>query len=302
MIWHVVSVSGGKDSAATLLIAFKRFGLRHIKPIFCDTGNEHEAVYAYLDYLESALGVTITRLKADFSGEFARKRMFIARDQRTKRKDGRKLRWSNAAKRRALANLHPSGNPFLDLCMLKGRFPSRMAQFCTERLKRDMAVDFQIDLALVGDTVVSWQGVRRDESHARRNAKKFEKIGPRMYAYRPIVEWTADDVFAYCEQHGIKPNPLYLQGMGRVGCMPCINAGKAELSAIASRFPSHIERIDEWEKKVSLCSKHGFSTFFHKAEGGDHSQDIFSKAKIHQTIEWSKTTRGGGCSTTFWLD
>ena len=42
-------------------------------------------------------------------------------------KHGRKLRWSNKAKRRALAVMYPSGNPFLDLCMWKGRFPSRMA-------------------------------------------------------------------------------------------------------------------------------------------------------------------------------
>lgn len=293
-ILHVVSVSGGKDSAATLLLAVQRFGTRNLRPIFCDTGNEHEAVYTYLTYLEGALGVTITRLKADFSDEIARKRMFIARDQRTKRKNGRRVRWTNAAKRRALANLYPSGNPFLDLCMLKGRFPSRMAQFCTERLKRDIAVDFQIDLALDGNTVISWQGIRRDESHARRNAKKFEKIGPRMYAYRPIVDWTAVDVFAYCAQHGIEPNPLYLQGMGRVGCMPCINANKNELSAIAARFPDHIARIDEWENKVALCSKHYSGTFFHKADiEGMTFREMHFARNIHEAVEWAKTTRGG---------
>jgi hypothetical protein len=36
---------------------------------------------------------------------------------------------------RAKSLLVPTGEPFLDLCMLKGRFPSRKAQFCTERLK-----------------------------------------------------------------------------------------------------------------------------------------------------------------------
>lgn len=49
---HVVSVSGGKDSLATVLIALERCGHASVVPIFCDTGNEHEETYAYLDYLE----------------------------------------------------------------------------------------------------------------------------------------------------------------------------------------------------------------------------------------------------------
>ena len=91
-ILHVVSVSGGKDSAATLLLALERFGAHRIRAIFCDTGNEHEAVYEYLAYLEQALSIRIDRLRADFSAEIARKRMFIARDQRTRRgDDGRRI-------------------------------------------------------------------------------------------------------------------------------------------------------------------------------------------------------------------
>ena len=191
-IIHVVSVSGGKDSLATLLLAIERFGRHRVIAIFCDTGNEHAIVYEYLDYLEVTLGIKIHRLKASFDFEIARKRMFIARDKRTRRhyseeplldesgapvlrrnQDGTpqlrivgragvfdlegipkmrkvdrgRVRWTNKAKRRALAVLHPSGNPFLDLCLWKGRFPSRKAQFCTEHLKRNMAVAFQLELA-----------------------------------------------------------------------------------------------------------------------------------------------------------
>ena len=291
-IVHVVSVSGGKDSLATLLIAIKRFGLASIKAIFCDTGNEHPAVYEYLDYLEVALGLKIHRLKADFSEQIAAKRMFIARDQRTRRdkKTGRKVRWTNKAKRRALEILKPTGNPFLDLCLWKGRFRSRKAQFCTEQLKRDPAVMFQLALVDAGHTVASWQGVRRDESANRRNAKKFETIGPRMYAFRPIVEWTAAQVFELAERHGIKPNPLYLQGMGRVGCMPCINVNKAELNQIARRFPEEIARIREWELLVARASKRQGATYIPAPgievhEAPDHG--------IYSVVEWSKTARGG---------
>lgn len=298
-ILHVVSVSGGKDSAATLLLAIERFGKDRVVGVFCDTGNEHEAVYTYLDYLELTLGVKIHRLKAEFSNEIANKRMFIARDQRTRRdKRGRKVRWTNKAKRRALAVLHPTGNAYLDLCLWKGRFPSRMAQFCTEHLKRNLLVGYQLDLIEQGYTVVSWQGVRRDESLARRDAKKFESVGGGLYIFRPIVEWSAMDVFAYCASKGIEPNPLYKQGMGRVGCMPCVNAKKSEVKEIAARFSSHIDRIGQWEYLVCQAAKNGFSTFFnsgntHVELKGKSDSQIFGEANIWQTVQWAQTSRGG---------
>ena len=311
MIKHVVSVSGGKDSTATLQLALVKCGYESVIPIFCDTGNEHEAVYEYLGYLEEALGVNIHRLKADFSEQIANKRMFIARDMRTGRKNGRRMRWSNKAKRRALAVLQPTGNPFLDLCLWKGRFPSRKAQFCTEHLKRDMAVEFQMDLIDQGHQVVSWQGVRRDESLNRRYAKKFERVGKGLWIFRPIVEWTAEQVFDYCREWAIQPNPLYLQGMGRVGCMPCINVNKAELNEISKRFPEHIARISMWEELVAQASKRQAATFI-PAPG--ITPDQAKAHNIYSVITWAKTSRGGkqfnffdqledvgGCSSSYGL-
>jgi 3'-phosphoadenosine 5'-phosphosulfate sulfotransferase (PAPS reductase)/FAD synthetase len=338
-IIHVVSVSGGKDSAATLLIAIKRFGLHRVQAIFCDTGNEHEAVYEYLDYLEQTLNIRINRLSSSFDDEIAAKRRYIARDQRTRREykkapvldaegkpvakrdsrgniitrmvrrkgvevvepvikmrkvgGGRRVRWTNKGKRTALAVLHPTGNAYLDMCLWKGRFPSRKAQFCTENLKRDPAVAFQLELVDQGHTVVSWQGVRRDESAERRDAPQFERIGPRMFAYRPLVDWTAAQVFAYCADAGIDPNPLYLQGASRVGCMPCINVGKDELRQIAARWPEHVEKIHAWEHLVSQASKHGFSTFLCDGHEADDRREIFDDLNIHARVQWAKTTRGG---------
>ena len=291
---HVVSVSGGKDSAATLLLALERFGRETVVPIFCDTGNEHEACYEYLDYLEKTLGVKITRLRASFDAEIAAKRRFIASDQRTGRDaQGRRLRWSNKSKRRALAALHPTGNPFLDLCMWKGRFPSRKAQFCTQELKTNLAVEFQLSLIDAGYTVVSWQGIRRDESLNRRGAKRFEAIGGGLFIYRPIVEWTAADVFAFAADRGIRPNPLYLQDMTRVGCMPCINVAKPELLAISRRFPMHLGRIADWERIVSDCSKRGFSTFMVDSHSARDRRVIFDELNIGTRIRWAQTSRGG---------
>jgi len=59
----VVLVSGGKDSTATLLLALQKLGKERVVPVFCDTGWESRHTYAYLDYLESKLGIEIVRLK-----------------------------------------------------------------------------------------------------------------------------------------------------------------------------------------------------------------------------------------------
>ncbi len=285
MIKHVVSCSTGKDSVATLLIALENCPRENIIPIFCDTGNEHEAVYEHLAYLEQVLDITIVRLKADFTERMERHRIRLL-EIAAGGPDyfpNAKFPWTPERAAKAAELMYSSGNPFLDLCMIKGLFPSHGRQFCTEELKRNLAVEFQIDIVDSGDSMLSWQGVRRDESARRSNVKKIERIGSRMWVFRPLVDWTALDTFAFAKSRGIKSNPLYSQGMGRVGCMPCINVKKDELREIAVRFPEQIDRIRQWEKIVCDVSRAGKSSMLHS--GGFET--------IDDRVEWSKTTRGG---------
>ena len=58
---------------------------------------------------------------------------------------------------RALELLIATGNPFLDLCMMKGRFPSRKAQFCTQELKRFPLDRWMLDRMGEGLTLESWR-------------------------------------------------------------------------------------------------------------------------------------------------
>ena len=73
---NIVSVSGGKDSTATLLVAIA-LDAPNLQAVFADTGNEHEQTYEYLDYLTLATGIAITRVKADFTQRIEGKRRFI---------------------------------------------------------------------------------------------------------------------------------------------------------------------------------------------------------------------------------
>lgn len=56
----IVSVSGGKDSTATLL-AMREAGIPH-RAVFADTGWEARETYEYLETLERLLGITIDRV------------------------------------------------------------------------------------------------------------------------------------------------------------------------------------------------------------------------------------------------
>lgn len=291
---NIVSMSGGKDSTATLLVAIA-LEVPNLQAVFADTGNEHEQTYEYLDYLEQATHTKITRVRADFTQRIEGKRRFIET----------KWRQQGVAEEvvaAALAVLQPTGNPFLDLCIWKGRFPSRKAQFCTMELKRDpMLEQLVIPLLGTGDMIMSWQGVRAEESINRRYLPECDEVGGGLFNYRPILKWDVPAVFEAHRYMGIKPNPLYSQGMGRVGCMPCINCRKDELREIALRFPEVIDRIDHWERIVQQASKRGAATFFAgsnaKHPKGSISDmtalEVMEIASIRQAVEWSKTARGG---------
>jgi len=291
---NVVSVSGGKDSTATLLVAMC-MDVPNLQGAFADTGNEHDETYAYLDYLEQATGVKITRVKADFTRQIEGKRRFIETKWRAQGIE-------ESVVLAALDVLQPTGNPFLDLCIWKGRFPSRKAQFCTSELKTEpMLEQVVMPLMETSSMIISWQGVRAAESINRRYLPETDYVGGGLYNYRPILKWDIEGVFEAHRYMGIKPNPLYSQGMGRVGCMPCINCRKDELREIALRFPEAIDRIDRWEKIVQQASKRGAATFF-AGSNAKHPKgsianmsalEIMEVASIRQAVEWSKTTRGG---------
>ena len=294
-ILHVVSVSGGKDSAATAILALETMPRESLRFVSVDTGNEHEQTLEYVAYMARHLGITITTLPPrDFSRELAGKREYVVKHWPRKGA-------TQADIDRAVAALQPTGNPFLDLCIWKGRFPSRMAQFCTEQLKTMPLTEWQMDLIDRGEceAVWSWQGVRIDESQARRNrlecpvnpafSKFFEVTGGGLFVYRPVLRWTAADVFEAHRIAGLEPNPLYRQGMNRVGCMPCINAGKDEVLEISKRFPHHIERIAHWEQCVSMASRTRGASFFADPDRDAH----LNKRGIYNVVAWSKTQRGG---------
>jgi len=73
----IVSVSGGKDSTATALLAIEKHSAENCRFVFADTGNEHELTMEYVNhYLPETLGIRIDTVRADFSSQIVRKREY----------------------------------------------------------------------------------------------------------------------------------------------------------------------------------------------------------------------------------
>ncbi|WP_373327885.1 phosphoadenosine phosphosulfate reductase domain-containing protein [Cronobacter turicensis] len=284
----VVNFSAGKDSTATATIAHHLFGDR-VQNVMADTDNEHELTIEFGRTIHEQIGCTPVKIvkRIYTQEEFDARRLSLKKNwskrqairsgayrgvimpslSRSDTPFGRA--WQKTAERwgiefdtpleAALSVLHPSGNSFLDAALLHGMFPMLRNRFCTDELKIQVAFDSAIKPMLdAGDVVVQWSGVRGDESAKRAGYERFstDQRDPEfLYNFLPIHQWTAADVFALHKHFGINPNPLYMQGASRVGCMNCVLSNKEEIAETAARWPEHIEKHHAWEKKVRLASR-----------------------------------------------
>lgn len=352
----VVNYSAGKDSTATLIVANALFGEK-VTSVMSDTDNEHSDTIEYARTIHEQIGCgPVKVVKKIYSQEdFDKRRLAVTKGwnkrqairmgayrgivmpslNRSDTKFGQAWlktaeRWGvefNTALEACLSVLQPSGNSFLDAALLHGKFPQLRDRFCTDELKIQIAFDAAINPMIDdGDVVVQWSGVRADESSKRAGYSRFEedKRSPDfLYNFLPIHGWTAADVFALHKYFGVKPNPLYMQGAGRVGCMNCILCGKEEIAETAARWPEHIDKHYQWELKVRLVSRwvHWMSvgefrqTWFkqfgrncgtelligHQAPEIQHldwsgfygPRGKMGSPNAHEVVSWAKTGRGG---------
>jgi len=231
----IVTFSGGKDSLAALLWIRNNF-TKNFTTVFCDTGWENPITYRYIDEVSEKLGLDLVILKS-------------------KKYDG-----------------------LIDLAKKKNRFPSSQRRFCTSELKSIPTIDYLLDV--VKDNFILIQGIRAAESLSRskmatqcnyfkyylepyrkdKNGKdKFHTYRRREIlefskthatdVWRPVFDWSKQQVIDYILDNGLEPNPLYKMGFKRVGCFPCIMSAQTELYQITERFPERIDEIAKYEKE-----------------------------------------------------
>ena len=259
---HIVGFSGGIDSQACARWVLNRFPKEDVILTNSDAGgNEHPLTVEFIDWYSANIHpvARCNAIVADMwkTPGFAETRGFDGNEVLT----------------------------FERMIEIKGRPPSRKAQFCTEKLKlqpqkRWLTDQFGVGGPLEGWSYIRYTGVRREESEARKNTPYQQ--WDNWYdceLFAPLMDWPKQWCFDYCAAHGERINPLYSMGFNRVGCAPCINSGKNDISNWADRFPAVIDRIRGIEERTKR-------TFFAPCVPGKYTNTI------DEVVAWSRTQRG----------
>lgn len=249
IVIHVVSVSGGKDSTAMWLWA-RRVGLSPLVAVFADTRWEStkDGLSTYA-YLD-----TLERLIGPI-----RRLTSEGFEERTRR---------------------------------SGTFPSRARKWCSPELKVQMvAAELDRIRDEYQDECEVLVGIRREESDKRADPDKTpEREWMPDYdceVWRPILDWSIDDVIAEHHRFDVPMNPLYLAGANRVGCWPCIHAGKVELRMLGELDPERVERVAAIERDIGQTM---FVLEKPRKKGAEREK---VPVGIHKAIAWARTKRGG---------
>ena len=171
-------------------------------------------------------------------------------------------------------------------------FPTSGRRWCTDELKiQPTAAELDRIREETGADVQVLTGIRADESRARAQMPEREWFDAYdCEQWRPLLRWSLQDVIDEHHRAGVPVNPLYQMGAERVGCWPCINAGKTEIRLVADLDPARIDQIREMER---ITKNTMFSKEAPKAERDPAQKRRELPLAIDDAVAWSRTKRGG---------
>jgi len=192
----------------------------------------------------------------------------------------------------------------------KKMFPTRIARWCTEKLK---VIPLQNYFKAIDGDPISVVGIRGQESSARAKMPEWEwSDGFDCWIWRPLLDWTTENVIDAHTRHGVKPCSLYLDNdVDRVGCWPCIHSSKKELKTISRVDPGRIDYIEALEAEATELKREVYAsrgedfdtpgnakpTFFYQSMPGSTQKRA---VPIREAVEWANTSRGGRQTEMFY--
>jgi len=239
---QIVSLSGGKDSTAMLLMMLER-GERIHSAVFFDTGWEFPAMHDHLDQLEATVDVPVVRLVPERSFDY-----WMFEHPAIARKGPNK------------GQVHRIGSGW----------PSPVRRWCTRQ-----KVDEINKYARKIPNAVQCIGYAADETKRHENPSK--ELQEKKHRF-PLVEWgiTEAQALAYCKGKGFEWGGLY-DLFDRVSCFCCPLQRLSELRNLRAHFPGLWERMLKMDGNVSERNR-GFKnrTTVHDLErrfAGEDSRD-----------------------------
>lgn len=262
----LVSYSGGKDSQASLIWAVKKYGVKDIEAVFCDTRWENPITYQHLIDTCKELNVKYVDLRSKkYHGmvDMAKKKGRFASS---------KARFCTAElKIKPMIDYVLSHNEHLLIIQgIRGdesTVRSEMKKQCT--YFKYYFIPYKSNSITIAK-YESKQFLSKVQKTALTKAKKRIALGKNDNKYftyrkkdvkewvskysddiiRPVFEWTGQEVIDYIIENGQQPNELYKQGFKRVGCFPCFMSSHQEIKQLIKRYPKRYTEIEEIEKDV----------------------------------------------------
>lgn len=265
-------LSGGKDSQATLLWCIATYGVENIIAVFCDTNWEHDITYKHLQYLVKKTGVEFIVLSSEkYDG-------FIDMVKKKKRFPSSQARFCTVELKSKpmidyVLSLEDHVTIFQGIRNDESEDRANMTEECRyfkyyfepyksneitikKFLKKPPVTHKQKEDFFKAKVRLYIDGKKDEKYHTYRKKEVFawcEKYADDVR--RPFISATANEVISYSLERNFAINPLYYNGVSRVGCFPCIHSNLGELAIIIDHFPETIDEVEKYEKQCN-------STFF----------------------------------------
>ena len=221
----LVFFSGGKDSQASLIWAVRKYGVKSVTAVFCDTGWEHQDTYTHINNVVQQLGVPLVTLRSDKYKDFV--------DMSIKRG-----RFPSSQRRFCTSELKVV--PMIDYILSQD--DSFIVIQGIRAKESKVRAGYDVECSYFKEY---FNGKVKGLYHKRAVLDWCKTHDASVL--RPIFHWSAQEVIDYILENGQRPNPLYERGFSRVGCFPCIMCRKREVQLISK---------DKWAADRLIAAEH----------------------------------------------
>lgn len=138
------------------------------------------------------------------------------------------------------------------------KFPQQSSnlsvRWCSAYLKIDvMATAIRNQKRFLGKKTLVVTGERRQESVGRSRYSEFERHRTHTKSrhvdhWRPIIDYSLDDVWAVMREYRINPHPAYRLGWGRLSCFKCIFISPSQWATANQIDPRGVAAIASYER------------------------------------------------------
>jgi phosphoadenosine phosphosulfate reductase len=138
--------------------------------------------------------------------------------------------------------LRPKESIFHHMTHSSDMYPSRMARWCCDLLKKEPSKKIPLKHRLMG--------IRAEESTRRAMRPRIDNWKKKQVLYKPIFGWLEWEIWDYIETNKLPYPSLYDEGWIRIGCVICPFYPYAQKVINQERWPAFFRAFEKAMKKI----------------------------------------------------